>query len=335
MPNYIQMLETALKKAGDEALAFLVHDHQACTISAKGPKEGFVTGLDFKVDESLRTHLLLPLQEQHVGKRIDWTSEDTEYAPPAGQADDPEFSIIVDSIDGTANLAEFLTLLRNKDQKTQTTLTERFNGRHPHITEPSLLQTHGDEFCISVAIMDRNFQHVASGVYDFMNDVMITAHDGIIRFNSESLKSIAAAQSLETAALIGGKELTLLARGLNLGPKNKILLSGSIAYRMAMVAIAKADITVGPKIPTHVWDVAAGAHLCTVSGHVVTDLHGKSIDWSRREMEGIVVAPEGLAAEFSDRVRGKVGIIKIWNTMRSSVSGASAALKSISGFNHE
>lgn len=79
----------------------------------------------------------------------------------------------------------------------------------------------------------------------------------------------------------------------------EILGVGSIAYRLALVAVGRAEAVVTTQ-PRAEWDVAAGAGLCLAAGLAVTDAHGSLPRFNRPRpwVSGIVAA----AAPFHERL---------------------------------
>ena len=65
--------------------------------------------------------------------------------------------------------------------------------------------------------------------------------------------------------------------------------TGSIAYKLALVAVGKMDAVVS-LAPKNEWDVAGGTALVEAGGGVVVDLEGKNLRFNRREtlVHGII-----------------------------------------------
>jgi myo-inositol-1(or 4)-monophosphatase len=64
----------------------------------------------------------------------------------------------------------------------------------------------------------------------------------------------------------------------------KISPTGSVAYKLAMVAAGKADATF-TRSPKSEWDVASGAALILLGGGSVTDIDGKPLRFNRRNVK--------------------------------------------------
>ena len=64
----------------------------------------------------------------------------------------------------------------------------------------------------------------------------------------------------------------------------KVSPTGSVAYKLAMVAGGKADATF-TRSPKSEWDIASGAALLAVAGGTMTDIHGKPIRFNQRHVK--------------------------------------------------
>ncbi len=75
--------------------------------------------------------------------------------------------------------------------------------------------------------------------------------------------------------------------------------TGSVAYKLAMVAAGTADATF-TRSPKSEWDVASGAALIQIAGGTVTDIDGKPLRFNRRnvKLKGMVADNGLLHAEL-------------------------------------
>ena len=76
--------------------------------------------------------------------------------------------------------------------------------------------------------------------------------------------------------------------------------TGSVAYKLAMVAAGKADATF-TRSPKSEWDVASGAALIAEAGGTMTDIEGKPVRFNRPsvKLHGLI-ASNGI---IHDRLR--------------------------------
>ncbi len=69
----------------------------------------------------------------------------------------------------------------------------------------------------------------------------------------------------------------------------KVSPTGSVAYKLAMVAAGKGDATF-TRSPKSEWDIASGAALIAEAGGVITDIRGRKIRFNQRnvKLEGLI-----------------------------------------------
>ena len=68
-----------------------------------------------------------------------------------------------------------------------------------------------------------------------------------------------------------------------------VSLTGSVAYKLAMVAAGKADATF-TRSPKSEWDIASGAALVAEAGGTITDIKGRALRFNQRDvkLEGLI-----------------------------------------------
>jgi myo-inositol-1(or 4)-monophosphatase len=85
---------------------------------------------------------------------------------------------------------------------------------------------------------------------------------------------------------------------------NEVVVVGSIAYKLALVAAAKADATfsLGPKSE---WDIAAGVLLVEEAGGVVTDQQGEKFNFNSKNVlvNGIIASSTEVYQRVSALIR--------------------------------
>jgi myo-inositol-1(or 4)-monophosphatase len=69
----------------------------------------------------------------------------------------------------------------------------------------------------------------------------------------------------------------------------KVSPTGSVAYKLAMVAAGKADATF-TRSPKSEWDIASGAALVVEAGGTITDINGRAIVFNQRnvKLQGLI-----------------------------------------------
>ena len=69
----------------------------------------------------------------------------------------------------------------------------------------------------------------------------------------------------------------------------KVSPTGSVAYKLAMVAAGKGDATF-TRSPKSEWDIASGAALVVEAGGTITDIRGHAMRFNQRDvkLEGLI-----------------------------------------------
>ena len=77
----------------------------------------------------------------------------------------------------------------------------------------------------------------------------------------------------------------------------KVIPTGSVAYKLAMVAAGKADATF-TRSPKSEWDIASGAALVIAAGGTIADIKGREIRFNQRnvKLEGLIADNTALHA---------------------------------------
>jgi myo-inositol-1(or 4)-monophosphatase len=86
----------------------------------------------------------------------------------------------------------------------------------------------------------------------------------------------------------------------------KVSPTGSVAYKLAVVAGGKADATF-TRSPKSEWDIASGAALVQAAGGTITDIRGRALRFNRRDvkLEGLI-ADNGILHAALMKVAPKV-----------------------------
>ena len=79
---------------------------------------------------------------------------------------------------------------------------------------------------------------------------------------------------------------------------------GSVAYRLALLSVGKADAMITATSRSE-WDVAAGVALCLANGIRVTDVVGRALRFNQPDVyvPGVVAARPGLHGHLADTLR--------------------------------
>jgi myo-inositol-1(or 4)-monophosphatase len=146
------------------------------------------------------------------------------------------------------------------------------------------------EFVVAIALVEDG-EPVLGVTYNPIRREMIWGARGVGCHLNTRPAAVTRKRSLKGAKVLASRSET--ARG-EWEPFKGILRvspTGSVAYKLAMVAAGKADATF-TRSPKSEWDVASGAALIQVAGGTVTDIDGKPLRFNRRN-----VALKGMVAD--------------------------------------
>ena len=160
------------------------------------------------------------------------------------------------------------------------------------------------EWCISVAFVEDG-RSVAGGICNpCTNEVFLGAVGLGVSRNGQTVRAnprstISGAVVLASRSEVNRGEWTALtAAPFCVRPM------GSVAYKLALVAVGSADATWSHN-PKNEWDVAAGVALVEAAGGYVRTTGGQPLTFNRRctQLPGIVACGPGLSREFGKYVK--------------------------------
>jgi myo-inositol-1(or 4)-monophosphatase len=139
---------------------------------------------------------------------------------------------------------------------------------------------HIPEFSVAIGLVERG-RPVLGVTYNPIKGEMYWAargmgcHLGRRRVRVSRTRSLRRAKVLASRSEVARGEWEVLRGTLRPSP------TGSVAYKLAMVAGARGDATF-TRSPKSEWDVASGAALIIEAGGSITDLHGRPLRFNRR-----------------------------------------------------
>jgi myo-inositol-1(or 4)-monophosphatase len=91
-------------------------------------------------------------------------------------------------------------------------------------------------------------------------------------------------------------------------PYMDVKLTGSVAYKFALIAAGEADATFS-LTPKNEWDICAGTMLVEEAGGVVTDRYGRPLTFNNQKtlLPGLIAAGTGLWTPIRELIREKSG----------------------------
>lgn len=152
------------------------------------------------------------------------------------------------------------------------------------------------EFCVAIALVDRGVP-ILGITYNPIHDEMFWAARGMGCHLGDHPARVTRTRVLRRANVLASRSET--ARGEWNVFHGKMMFSptGSVAYKLALVAGGKADATLS-RTPKNEWDIAAGAALVAEAGGIMTDIRGRALRFNRkRTVRAGMIASNGLLHE--------------------------------------
>lgn len=226
-------------------------------IVENGFEKSFKVGDDPVTTGDLTVNTILQDRLFEAFPEIGWLSEETRDSPERLTKD---FVWIVDPIDGTREFVESIP-----------------------------------EYAISVALVKYG-EPVIGLILNPLKDELYTAIKGMGAYlNGEPIK--VAEQLDEQPILLASRSETKRGEWEQFTESAKVIPTGSIAYKLAVVAAGKADGTfsLGPK---NEWDIAAGHLIVEEAGGKVSDQYGQGFKYNQEKtLVNSIVGTSSVALE--------------------------------------
>jgi myo-inositol-1(or 4)-monophosphatase len=167
------------------------------------------------------------------------------------------------------------------------------------------------EFCASIGFVE-NGRPVAGGIYNpATKETMIGSIDSGVLYNGQPARP-SQKTSLQGALILASR--SEIKRGewqQFTGGDFEVRPMGSVAYKLALVAAGRADITF-TLTPKHEWDVAAGAALVASAGGFVATLDNTPLRCNNRNplLTGLLASGPGLKDELLRLIREPIAAAK-------------------------
>jgi myo-inositol-1(or 4)-monophosphatase len=146
------------------------------------------------------------------------------------------------------------------------------------------------EFAVAIALVEGG-KPVLGVTYNPIRREMVWAARGIgCHFNSRRVR-VTRTSELARARVLASRSETGRGEWREFRDVLKACATGSVAYKLALVAAGKADATF-TRSPKSEWDIASGAALIAEAGGIITDIGGKRLRFNQAQ-----VKVEGLVAD--------------------------------------
>jgi myo-inositol-1(or 4)-monophosphatase len=139
------------------------------------------------------------------------------------------------------------------------------------------------EFCVAVALVEEG--HPVLGVtYNPITREMFWSARGMgCHLNTEAVR-VTRTRVLRRANVLASRSETARGEWEVFHGRLKVSPTGSVAYKLALVAAGKGDATF-TRSPKSEWDIASGAALLAEAGGTMTDIHGAMIRFNQRRVK--------------------------------------------------
>lgn len=146
------------------------------------------------------------------------------------------------------------------------------------------------EFCVSIGLADRG-EPVLGVTYNPVTDEMFWCARGMGCHLGNDRVRVSSTPTLREANVLASRSETSRGEWEVFHGVLKFIPTGSVAYKLAVVAAGKADATFTRK-PKNEWDIASGAALVIEAGGTITDIDGKPLVFNKpkTKLEGLVAS---------------------------------------------
>jgi myo-inositol-1(or 4)-monophosphatase len=155
------------------------------------------------------------------------------------------------------------------------------------------------EFCVSIGFVE-NGRPVAGGIYNpATKETIIGSIDSGVLYNGQPART-SQKTSLKGALILASRSEVKRGEWQQfMSGEFEVRPMGSVAYKLALVAAGRADITF-TLTPKHEWDVAAGAALVESAGGFVATLDNLPLPCNNRDplLSGLLASGPGLKSEL-------------------------------------
>jgi len=164
------------------------------------------------------------------------------------------------------------------------------------------------EWCVSIALVEDGTPVAGGTCNPVTGETFLGDRESGVRENGSAVR-VSSRAELAGALVLASRSET--ARGewdrFRHAPF-QVRPTGSVAYKMSLVAAGRADATF-TLVPKHEWDVAAGVALVTAAGGTVRRIDGSALAFNRPDasLPGLLAANAVLADRLQEFLRGAAG----------------------------
>jgi myo-inositol-1(or 4)-monophosphatase len=144
------------------------------------------------------------------------------------------------------------------------------------------------EFAVAIALIEDGVP-VLGVTYNPIRREMYWSARGVgCHLNTRPVK-VTRTRTLKRATVLASRSETARGEWQSFQGMLKVSPTGSVAYKLAMVAAGQGDATF-TRSPKSEWDIASGAALVAEAGGTITDIKGRALRFNQRnvKLEGLV-----------------------------------------------
>ena len=166
---------------------------------------------------------------------------------------------------------------------------------------------HIPEFCVCVALTVDGVVQVGVS-YNPAEEKLFAAARGSGTTLNGAPVHCTAQTDLSRAVVLASRSENKRGEWEDYKPFMQVKLTGSVAYKFALIAAGEADATFS-LTPKNEWDICAGTLLVEEAGGVVTDRYGKPLTFNNEKtlLPGLIAAGSTLWGPIRDIIREKSG----------------------------
>ena len=144
------------------------------------------------------------------------------------------------------------------------------------------------EFAVAIALIEDGVP-ILGVTYNPIKREMYWGARGVGCYLNTRRVHVTRTRTLARATVLASRSETARGEWQSFHGKMKVSPTGSVAYKLAMVAAGKADATF-TRSPKSEWDIASGAALVQAAGGTITDIRGRALRFNRRnvKLEGLI-----------------------------------------------
>ncbi|HTO56678.1 MAG TPA: 3'(2'),5'-bisphosphate nucleotidase CysQ [Pseudomonadales bacterium] len=161
---------------------------------------------------------------------------------------------------------------------------------------------HVPEFCVCIALVERGEPIVSVSYNPVVDEMFAAERGGGLTLNGVSAR-VSSTSTLSASRILASRSEDKRGEWDAYKPHFRVELTGSVAFKLALIAAGRADATFS-LTPKNEWDICAGTLLITEGGGRVTDLNGQPLRFNQPDTRrsGLIASNGRLHAPIMDLI---------------------------------